>query len=231
MNVGFFMDQNNSNTIVMNKNLRPVTLAKNNIKNHTVYQFPITLKFLLILILSVCSQIAFSQVADTNSLTNRQKYYFEVSYYGYNLIKPGLKANFNFIFKQKPNEKKTNLLIANAHLGFSWYPHSHFAIFNYYQIAYRGIKSKNGKFFTIALGPGVYRSIYPKTYKVTDDGNVEKIYFPGSTYFSPALTFGSGKELNNKILKARFIDVVLMFLFDYNTNIVPLLNIEIGFKI
>ena len=179
---------------------------------------------MLFTVLSV--EIAFSQETNT-----AKEYYYEISYYGYNLVKPGIKTSANYILKQKIKSEKINTLITNAHIGFTWYPHSHFAVFNYYQIAYRKTKVLKNKFFTIALGPGVYRSIYSETYQIASNGYVEKINFAGRTYFSTVLTLGNGKILKKKILKSRFINTNLMFLFDYNTSVVPLLSIEIGFRI
>ena len=185
----------------------------------------------------------FSQSTDS-SFVKQNKIHYSFSYFGYNLIKPGLNINISYKLTSKnskniitkksgriKDKSTTQQFILGGNIGFLWYPHSHSAVFNFYQIVYKKIKPAKNKFSTIGIGPGVYRSIYPETYEITDNNEVRKIYFAGETYFAPVLSFGGGKNLQNKVLKSRFINTNLMFLFNYNTGVVPLLIIEIGFKI
>ncbi len=197
----------------------------------------------ILVVLLILSCVAFTQNPEKKECRFGSAFY-GVSYFGYNLIKPGLEANINWIINEvtavrsktvesgKTIKKlSTKQIIVNANIGFIWYPQSHFAIFNYYQATFKKIKRNSHRFTTVSIGPGVYRSFYPETYKLNENGEVQKIFMAGRIYFSAVLSFGNGKIIKNKIFKTRFINTNLMFLFDYNTGVVPLLSIEIGFKI
>ena len=196
--------------------------------------------FLIISIIYLSSGISFAKKVDTLSIFNNVNY--SISYFGNSLIKPGLKMGANIpLFEKKTIRTKTSRkgetidkskkrqLFVGGDIGFICFPKSHTGIFNYYEIKYKSIKARNASFSTFALGPGIYRSFYPETYEVDADGNIQELSLAGRTYFAPVLTFGSGKALNYYALKSWHFNTNLMFLFNYNTGILPLLNFEIGF--
>ncbi len=182
----------------------------------------------------------FAQNNDTLNIWNTAS--FTVSYFGNNLIKPGIKFKMDLLLKERTiiksrtkrsgktvDKSKTKQLLAGANIGFYWHPKSHIGAFNFYELTYRAIKLKNNSYSKIGIGPGIYRSFYPQTYEVNDKGDVNKIYFGGRMYFAPVLIFGTGKFFKNSIIKSRTFTTNLMFLFNYNGGVVPLLNLELGF--
>ena len=183
---------------------------------------------------------AYSQKADSTKIFNSATY--SLSYYGNNLIHPGVKAGISFLLAEKTkNKNKTKAngeiinkstikqLLANAGIGLFWQAESHIGSFNYYQLRYRSIKLKDNSYSLIGIGPGIYRSFYPETFEVDKNGNVKERAFGGRTYFAPVLTFGTGNLKQNSFLHSLSFTTNLMFLFDYNSGIVPLLNLEIEF--
>ena len=182
----------------------------------------------------------YSQTDGSISLFDSRIYTF--SYFGNNLINPGAKAGITFTLTEKTTLKNktkkkgkkvdkssTKQLLAGADIGFFWQPESHIGVFNYYEIIYRKIKLRNNSYSIIGIGPGIYRSFYPETFEVDDNDNVNKVTFGGRTYFAPVLTFGTGKFKTDSFLHSLTFATNLMFLFDSNSGIVPLLNFEIGF--
>lgn len=197
------------------------------------------IKAIIISVLLFSFKLGYSQTSDSTSLFDTRTYTF--SYFGNNLLKPGLKIETNITLTEKTiiknktkkngkiiDKSKTRQLLLGGNIGFFWHPKSHIGVFNYYEFIYRKIKLKNGKYSKIGIGPGIYRSFYPETYEVDNSGNVNKVSLGGRTYFAPVLTFGTGKFTKNSFFQSRTFTTNLMFLFDYNSGIVPLLNFELG---
>jgi hypothetical protein len=183
--------------------------------------------------------LAYSQISKSSAIFDTRSY--TISYFGNNLLKPGLKLESNITLSEKSviiNKSKDNAtsidkshtkqLLLDANIGFYLHPESHMGVFNYYEVIYRKIKPISGKYSIIGLGPGIYRSFYPETYEVDNSGNVNNVPFGGKTYFAPVLTFGTGTFVKNKFFQSWTFTTNLMFLFDYNSGIVPLLNFEFG---
>ena len=185
-------------------------------------------KEIIICIMLFFFGLGYSQTPDSTSIFDTKTYTF--SYFGNNFLKPGLKFGTNIILTEKTIDKyKTRQLLLGGNIGFFWHPKSHIGVFNYYEFTYRIIKLKKYKYIKISIGPGIYRSFYPETYNVDNSGNVNKVLLAGRIYFAPVLTFGTGKFIKDSFFKSRTFTTNLMFLFDYNTGIVPLLNFELAF--
>ncbi|RLD59964.1 MAG: hypothetical protein DRJ01_10490 [Bacteroidetes bacterium] len=180
-------------------------------------------------------------ISDTvaqNADMSYNKITVSLSYYGNMLIKPGVKAGVEYVVNQKKCFKKnkrksiTDLivkqLIVAGDIGFFWHPHSHIAVFNYYTLNYRIVKPSKRSINTIGLGPGVYRSVYPKTYEVDNMNNVKSVSWAGRTYFAPVVVLGTGKMINHYWIQSWHFNTNIMVLFNYNTGFVPLLSFDIG---
>ena len=167
---------------------------------------------------------------------------YNLSYHGNNLVNPGINAGISFVFRErikiksgtkkngeKVDRSKKKQLLTSADIGFFWQPESHIGAFNYYEIRLRTIKLKNNSYSIIGLGPGIYRSYYPETFEVEDNGNIDRVPLGGRFYFAPVISIGTGKFKNHGIFHSLSFITNLMFLFDYNSGIVPLLNLEIAF--
>ena len=197
-------------------------------------------KIILISILFFSFGRVYSQKADSVSIFSTRTYTF--SYFGNNLIYPGLKAATNITLKEKTviksKTKKSGKivdrstkrqLLSGFDIGFFWQPKSHIGAFSFFEFTYRIIKQRTGAYTKFGIGPGIYRSFYPKTYEVDNSGNVNSVPFGGRAYFAPVFIFGTGKFKKDKFFQSRTFTTNLMFLFDYNGGIVPLLNLEFGF--
>ncbi len=197
------------------------------------------IKFLIIIVL-FSFYSAFSQKVDSSNIFSTRTFTF--SYFGNNLLKPGIKIGANITLTEKSIVKRKTKksgkiieksikrqLLAGANAGFFWHPESHIGAFNFYELTYRIIKLKSGSYRKIGIGPGIYRSFYPKTFEFDNSTDqVSKITLGGRTYFAPVLIFGTGKFKKNSFFQSRTFTTNLMFLFDYNSGIVPLLNFEVG---
>jgi len=197
-------------------------------------------KFILTCIVFFICVLAFAQKPNVKKIVSTRTYTF--SYFGNNLVNPGIKAAINFTLAGKTTVKSktakrgetidktaTKQLLTNAHIGFFWQPESHIGAFNFYELTYRRIKRKDNSYFRIGLGPGIYRSFYPQTFEVDDTGTISKVAMGGRNYFAPVITFGTGKIREKGYLHSITFATNLMFLFNYNSGIVPLLNLEIDF--
>lgn len=197
-------------------------------------------KIILTCILLFSIGLVFSQKTRFKKVFDTKTYTF--SYFGNNLVNPGMKAAINFTLTEKTTVKTkttksgepidktaTKQLLASAHVGFFWQPESHIGTFNFYELTYRRIKRKDNSYVRIGIGPGIYRSFYPQTFEVDKTGTVSEAAMGGRSYFAPVITFGTGKIKNRGALHSLTFATNLMFLFDYNSGIVPLLNLEIDF--
>ncbi len=197
-------------------------------------------KFALLCFVLFSFYPVYTQNTDPATIFKSATYTF--SYFGNNLVNPGIKSSVNFTLTEKTTDKTktgrtgksinksiTKQLLAGANIGFFWQPESHIGVFNFYELTYRRIKQSNNSFYQFGAGPGIYRSFYPETFEVDNNGNVTKTPLGGRTYFAPVVTFGSGKFKKAGFLNALTFTTNLMFLFDYNSGVVPLLNLEIDF--
>lgn len=197
---------------------------------------------IIVLIILFSFKSGYSQTPVSTSVFDTKTYTF--SYFGNNLVKPGLKIGSNITLTEKMITKnrtkkgeetidrsRARQLLLGGNIGFFWHPKSHIGVFNYYEFTCRIIKLKEDKYSKISIGPGIYRTFYPETYEVDNSGNVNQISLAGRTYFAPVITFGTGKFIKDRFIKTRTFTTNLMFLFDYNTGIVPLLNFELGFTL
>jgi hypothetical protein len=164
---------------------------------------------------------------------------FNASYYGNNLWNPGLKVGAAYIFKEthwdgeskKGKEKhKMHQFMINGDLGFFWDPKDFTAVFTYFGVTYRKTNTK-GFNYNFGLSPAaLYRSFLPETWEVDDEGNVSEVVLPGRFYYAPTLIAGIGKKMNGKTFSAWFMNLNIMTLVKYNANMVPLLNVEFGYR-
>lgn len=170
------------------------------------------------------------------------KYAVGISYFGNMLWNPGFKCNIEYTLWEKIKEKsrlrkgelKTKIrkreLLLLGNIGFYSDPSINTNLFTAVDIAYRRVGTRRN-YWQLQLGPGYFRSFFPETYEVNSDDSVEKVKFPGRSYFAPALSMGYGKELQPKrvlILKNWFVKIGSIFLLPYNNTVLPLLNFEVG---
>ena len=198
-----------------------------------------TTKLFLFILFFLSSQFIFSQ--DIHTKKKSKSIIHTFSYFGNYPLKPGLKYGADIILSEKINHKtitkkdstqkiklRTNQLLLGGNIGFYYHPRSHTGIFNYYELTYKRIYTK-GFQYLLGIGPGLYRSVYPTTYEIDDNNNINKIAFPGRTYFTTVFVLGFGREYINRKIKSTHLKFNTMILYNYNADIMPLFNIEIGF--
>ena len=170
----------------------------------------------------------------------KENFQYYGAYFGNFIWNPGLKLSVAAPLKtwEKEKEKKrapftkniTKEFLLNGEFGFYFDPRSHVGVFSTYGFILRKTNEKKRQ-FTFKLNPiGVFRSFYPETYKVTE-GQVEKVFLPGRSYYAGSLSLGTGKLRPGKKLSSSFLNLNLMILAPHNINVLPIIAVEYGFRI
>ncbi len=163
-------------------------------------------------------------------------WHFVASYYSNNLWNPGLQIGAEKILSEKVKALTSGRnkrlyykqYVFKGDLGFFYDNPSYTAIHNTYSLNYRGVRNK-GKFRNLGVGAGVYRTIYPETYGVTDAGEIERIRGAGRWYLAPSVNIGTGRLWKRKSSIPWDLKVHVVLLLNYNIAFVPLLNIEYAY--
>lgn len=194
--------------------------------------------FILVLSTSVYSQ-KFNSYKTVELPTNfHERLDFSGAYYGDMIWNPGLKFGAEYVWKEKLKEKEkrkgtktiSKQKILSGDFGFYHSNHSQIEIFNYYGIILRRTSSKNNRQFNFKFNPlGFYRSFLHETYEVIG-GDVSKVPLAGRNYYAPSISIGTGKMRDDKMLKARFINLNFMLLMPYNNSINPMISIDFGYR-
>ena len=96
---------------------------------------------------------------------------------------------------------------------------------------YRRRIRRNGWLNITELKPlGVYRSFLPETFRVNDRGEVSAVQLPGRFYYSPSASIGMGKYSKKRPKNYWHVDANLMLLLPYNTYVMPLVNLQVGYN-
>ncbi|GAA4278640.1 hypothetical protein [Aquimarina mytili] len=178
------------------------------------------------------------QVKDTLSFLERTE--FKAGYFGNILWNQGLNVGAEYLWKEKIKIKErkrggqkriSNQFLFNGSLGFTFNPSTttDTGVFTHYGLIWRRTNTK-GKQFSITLNPlGYYRSILPETYEVKND-RVERVFFPGRSYYAPSMSIGFGKFRKNKKLTGRYFNINLMLQTPYNAGTLPSVFLEYGYR-
>ena len=179
-------------------------------------------------------------------ITGDANYSLTISYFGNMVFHPGLRTNLEKKWKVKHKHKlkskkrkgeftlsKSRELVPTTGIGFYIHPRHYGALFVDGGLKFRKSRSKSYKKtikrWHLGTGMGIYRSFLPETYKVTDD-KVKKVFLPGRIYFYPYFEFGLERSWRRNPNHASFFSVNTLFLMPYNTTIMPLLNLQIGYR-
>ncbi|RKR13098.1 hypothetical protein CLV91_1812 [Maribacter vaceletii] len=191
----------------------------------------------LLIYFCICTMQAQSDT--DNSATFLDKTEFKVGYSGNLFWNNGLSVGAEYLWKQntkikekrKGPKKITHQYLLDGNLGFT----TNFAtktdtgIYTNYGLIWRRTNAK-GKQISIALNPlGYYRSILPETYEVKGE-QVDKVSFPGRSYYAPSLSIGLGKLRKGKKLTGRYFNVNLMFRTPYNAGTLPSISLQYGYR-
>ena len=156
-------------------------------------------------------------------------------YYGNNLWNPGLQVGADrqrvTMDKSRNDHEFTVEKWFTGDLGYYLDPGSHGACF--IQVGTVRRKYKERMFYTqTGFNPlGIYRSILPETFLVTDGGPVEPVKFPGNWYYAPSVSWGVGQYYRKLPGTGWYAKLELMALLPYNTYVQFLINLNLGYRI
>ncbi|MEZ4776230.1 MAG: hypothetical protein R3D00_23855 [Bacteroidia bacterium] len=160
---------------------------------------------------------------------------FSLGYYGNNLWNPGFSFDTDYTFREtKADDDKSRSYLKqlSAQVKLAGYadPNIYQARFVQAGFRYRKIKPR-GFYCMLGISPlGLYRSFLPETYQVSSKGDVTKITIPGRWYFAPEVSAGLGKVTSIQNPTGVYAHIHLMVLMPYNTYVLPLLNVELGYQ-
>mgnify|MGYP000504163717 CR=1 FL=1 len=168
-----------------------------------------------------------------------QKTEFKIGYYGNIAWDNGLNLGAEYQWKisekvkTKRGKKKTisNALLLNGSFGYSTnFENQVDRVFStQYGIIWRRTNPK-GKQLSFELNPlGYTRTILPETYEVIND-QVNRISFPGRSYYSPSIALGIGKQRINKTRSGWYLNLRYTLRTPYNAGSLPLLSFEYGYR-
>lgn len=160
-----------------------------------------------------------------------------VSYYGNNLINPGLQVTGEKLLweKQKSRVRRNQSVelsykqyLFDTNLGFFYDNPTYFALLNSYVIQQREVQEK-GKYTSYGVGLGYIRTFLPETFSVASNGSVTQAKRPGNWYFAPEVTIGLGRLWKRKSSQPWRLQVHALFLTNYNLGPNILFNVEYGY--
>lgn len=156
-------------------------------------------------------------------------------YYGNNLWNPGIQVGADrqrvTMDKSRNDHDFTVEKWFTGDLGYYLDPGSHGASF--LQVGTTRRKYKDKMFYTqTGFNPlGIYRSILPETYTVTDAGHVEQVNSPGNWYYAPSVSWGVGQYYRKLPGSGWYARLELMALLPYNTYVQFLFNVNLGYRL
>ncbi|MFS4467509.1 hypothetical protein [Maribacter sp. 2210JD10-5] len=162
---------------------------------------------------------------------------FRAGYYGNYFWNPGLTFGTEYLLSEKVETKQkkrrtkvvTKQWLINGMVGLSWDPRTELGVFTNYGILWRRTNTK-GKQLNFQFNPlGIYRAFLPETYEVSGD-NVDRVFLPGRNYYAPSISLGFGKLRKGKTLSGRYLNITYMLRTPYNTNFLPSIAIEYGYR-
>ncbi|MBR9860047.1 hypothetical protein GYB22_04745 [bacterium] len=171
----------------------------------------------------------------------RKPYPFKVSYYGNNLINPGVRVGSEqrvfTIHKHRFNKRKNlstkmvqKQFYLNGNAGMFIDPNSHWALTTNLGLHFRHLSPMGHQFILGADPLGFYKSFLPKTYAL-DDGEIRRKMMAGNMYYAPGFSIGYGKFKEFNKNTGWFTQLNVHFLQDYNTGYaMPLIMIEFGWQ-
>ncbi|WP_298475561.1 hypothetical protein [uncultured Maribacter sp.] len=191
----------------------------------------------LIIYLGMLNMQAQSKMDNSDGILDKTE--FKVGYFGNLFWNNGLSVGAEYLWKEnskikerrKGQKKITHQFLWNGNLGFT----TNFAtktdtgVFTNYGFIWRRTNTK-GKQISIELNPlGYYRSFLPETYEVKGE-QVDKVSFPGRSYYAPSISVGLGKLRKGKKLTGRYINLNLMFRTPYNAGTLPSISLQYGYR-
>jgi hypothetical protein len=170
------------------------------------------------------------------SLKAQVPIHFEVAYQGNNLWNPGLNLGLDYKWRENTRsnlrgKSRPQEFSFGTDLGFYHDPQSHSALFVQAGIQYRRYISPVWHWSTGFSPLGLYRSLLPETFEVNPLGMIETVKLPGRWYYAPDFSLGLERQRRQKSSQTWFTRLHVMLLMPYNTAVMPLLFVEVGWRL
>lgn len=160
-----------------------------------------------------------------------------IGYSGNNLWNPGASVGAGIEWKSREKTGSSRVAVSyhlflSGKVGFYVDPSSHMGLYNQYGWTLLKAKKESRWTHGVFVQPaGIYRSFLAETYEVDPGGEVRRITLPGRTYFAPAMGYQLGRKSLQYNDGGWFAGISCMLMVPYNTYVMPLLNVELGWTI
>lgn len=160
---------------------------------------------------------------------NAQKHDFNISYFGKEVTRPGIKVSKPVYAKTLGNSSVKKAITVSPSVGIYWHYRNHTGLFINSEISFSFLY-KNNFMWDFFVGGGYLRTFLAgKVYTVSDNMEVKRKYMAGNNQFMPMVGIGFGKKHKKESsLKKSFVKLGVFYQYPHNT--MWLLNpiIEIG---
>lgn len=95
---------------------------------------------------------------------------------------------------------------------------------------WRAYSERKWSYYYTAQPISIYRSFYPRTFEVDDDGNVTELKFAGRFSWSPIVGAGLYRASQKRPGTGFELGVDVPILWPYNTYVMALLNVRLGYS-
>jgi len=156
-----------------------------------------------------------------------------IKYFGINAeFEKTLKSKELIKKSKKGKEKvKSRQFLAFGNFGYYLNNNSHLSIFNTYGAKYQKL-SRSQFYYNVGLGFGFNTNFLGETYRVNDDGIVEKKRLASRSYWAPQLQLAIGRQFKKfDRLDGIFLRQNIHYLLNYNYGSIPVFNTELGIRI
>ena len=158
-----------------------------------------------------------------------------VGYYGDLIYNPGLRGGVELPWTYREVQKgngrlRINERILTGELAGYWNPNTHGAFLLGAGVIWRTTWTRWGGQIGLRLLPLVLeRTLLSETYEVID-GRVNRVRFPGRTYYAPTVGFTFGKLRPGRQWSAYYFNTDLTVLWRYNRSVLPALRVAAGYR-
>ena len=167
---------------------------------------------------------------------------YHLGYFGNFGYQPGLKFGAERGFSSRTTERDlrsrretvvqtiTKTWFWSGDVGFYLDPRNHAAAFTTWGVTRRRSLNPGGE-LTWRIAPvGYARTFLTDTYEVTN-GTVERVPLAGNDFYVASFLVGYGRQRPQKRLRAWFLNLNLMLWAPHNTNLLPVLALEYGYRL
>lgn len=194
-------------------------------------------KYIAFLLLIFSSNLHAQNQLDSSSFFHITE--FKIGYYGNFLFDNGLNLGAEYSWKEKKKVKEkrkgqkivTHEILFNGSIGYStnFTTQTDNGLTTFYGFIWRRTNLK-GRQLSIEVNPlGYYRSFLPETFEVVGN-EVNKVKFPGRSYYAPSIAIGMGKLLSKKWHPGRYLKLNFALRTPHNAGVLPSITLQFGHR-